>query len=214
MDRFITSYDNITIWQLSKVSLPEVARFVVNENYKHHKKCKSDISDFSKDYSEILKEERDFFEYSSVIVAKDDSGCIVGCIRVTNWNKNPHELPLIKIWGSEIVCIQNLVNSYHHIWHVGRFAVVREYGNNGRLFKLLMLYAISPIFQYGKGILLAEADEKLFRVMKALQIDVLPLSKGREYIGSMTIPMMVTKDGLTKFMLKNVYMVFDIRFDQ
>ena len=76
-----------------------------------------------------------------------------------------------------------------------------------------MLYAISPIFQHSQGVLLAEADEKLLRVMKALKIDVQPLSKGKEYIGSMTIPMMVTKEGLTEFMLRNVFMAFDVRFD-
>ncbi|WP_278566101.1 hypothetical protein [Prevotella melaninogenica] len=108
---------------------------------------------------------------------------------------------------------QKLLNSYYHLWHIGRFAIKQEYGNNGKLFKLLMLYAISPIFQYKEGVLLAEADEKLLRVMKILRIDAHPLSKGKEYIGSVTIPMMVTKEGLMEFMLNNVSMAFDIRFD-
>ena len=29
----------------------------------------------------------------------------------------------------------------------------------------------------------------------------------------MTIPMMVTKEGLTEFLLRNVFMAFDVRFD-
>lgn len=213
MDRFITSYENITLWQIERASLPEVARFVVNENYKHHKSEKTDIRNFSKDYSSVLVEEDAFFEYSSTIVAKNKFGCVVGAIRITNWNNNPHMLPLTKIFGDGIVNPQELLNSYHHLWHVGRFAIKQEYGNTGKLFKLLMLYAISPIFQYSQGVLLAEADEKLLRVMKALRIDAHPLSQGKEYIGSMTIPMMVTKEGLTEFMLRNIFMVFDVRFD-
>lgn len=51
MDRFITSYENITLWQIARASLPAVARFVVNENYKHHKSGKIDIRSFSKDYT-------------------------------------------------------------------------------------------------------------------------------------------------------------------
>lgn len=213
MDRFITSYENITLWQIARASLPEIARFVVSENYKHHKGGKTDIRSFSKDCSSVLTEEDAFFEYSSTIVAKDKIGGVVGAIRITNWNDNPHMLPLIKIFGDEIVNPKELLDSYHHLWHVGRFAIKQEYGNNGKLFKLLMLYAISPIFQHRQGVLLAEADEKLLRVMKALRIDARSLSKGKEYIGSMTIPMMVTKEGLTEFLLRNVFMAFDVRFD-
>ena len=213
MDRFITSYENITLWQIARASLPAVARFVVNENYKHHKSGKIDIRSFSKDYTSVLTEEDAFFEYSSTIVAKNQFGGIVGAIRITHWNDNPHTLPLIKIFGDEIVDPQELLNSYHHLWHVGRFAIRQEYGNNGKLFKMLMLYAISPIFQHRQGVLLAEADEKLLRIMKALRIDVKSLSEGKEYIGSITIPMMVTKEGLTEFMLRNLFMAFDVRFD-
>lgn len=213
MDKFITSYDNITLWQVTRASLPSIARFVVEENYKHHKGEAIKVSDSSSEYTSILREEESFFDYSSIIVAKNNSGSIVGAIRVTNWNNNPHTLPLIKIFGNKIVSPKKLIESYHHLWHIGRFAIRREYGNTGKLFKLLMLYAISPIFQHSQGVLLAEADEKLLRVMKALKIDVQPLSKGKEYIGSMTIPIMVTKEGLTEFMLRNVFMAFDVRFD-
>ena len=85
MDRFIASYENITLWQTARASLPEVARFVVNENYKHHKKGNIDIRSFSKDYTSVLTEEDDFFKYSSIIVAKNEFGDIVGAIRITNW---------------------------------------------------------------------------------------------------------------------------------
>lgn len=37
MDRFITNYENITLWQMARASFPKVAKFVVKENYKHHK---------------------------------------------------------------------------------------------------------------------------------------------------------------------------------
>ena len=103
MDRFITSYDNITLWQVTRASLPSIARFVVEENYKHHKGEAIKVSDSSSEYTSILMEEESFFDYSSIIVAKNNSGSIVGAIRVTKWNDNPHTLPLIKIFGNKIV---------------------------------------------------------------------------------------------------------------
>lgn len=60
----------------------------------HHKGKEFDIHCFSKDYYSILTEEEAYFEYSSTIVAKNDLGCIVGAIRITNWNDNPHTLPI------------------------------------------------------------------------------------------------------------------------
>lgn len=48
-------------------------------------------------------EEEAFFEYSSTIIAKNKLGVIVGAIRINHWNNNPHMLPLVKIFGNEIV---------------------------------------------------------------------------------------------------------------
>ncbi|WP_373810685.1 hypothetical protein [Porphyromonas macacae] len=39
MDRFITKFEEITLWQLSKESLFSLAKFVVDENYIHHQKA-------------------------------------------------------------------------------------------------------------------------------------------------------------------------------
>ena len=47
--------------------------------------------------------------------------------------------------------------------------------------------------------------------MKALRIDARPLSQDKEHICSMIIPVMVTKEGLTEFMLRNVVMAFHFR---
>ena len=79
---------------------------------------------YQKTYISVLMEEEAFFEYSSTIIAKNKLGVIVGAIRINHWNNNPHMLPLVKIFGNEIVNPQELLHSYHHLWHVGRFAIL------------------------------------------------------------------------------------------
>ncbi|SUB77047.1 Uncharacterised protein [Porphyromonas macacae] len=213
MDRFITKFEEITLWQLSKESLFSLAKFVVDENYIHHQKVGDNKETYVEEYQMIFTEESIFFDYSSIVVAKDNAGSIVGSIRVMNWNLNPNTIPLMKLFGENLINKIKLKEEYEHIWHVGRFAVQKAYKDKVKLFKLLMLYAISPVFRHDRGVLLAEADEKLLRVMRAMKIDVQLLSEGKEYIGSKTIPMMVTKNGLSEFMLNNVAMAFDLRFD-
>lgn len=158
MDRFISSYDNATLRQIVRASLPVVTSFVVNKNYKHHKNEEVDHCVLSKDYIYGLMEGEAFIEYSSIIVAKNKLGVVVGAIRITHRNNNPRMLPLVKIFGNEIVNSQQLMLAYHHIWHVGCFVIHQEYSSHGKFCKFVILYAISTIFQSKLGVLLAEAD--------------------------------------------------------
>ena len=214
MDRYITTYETFSLWQITEISsLPSVARFVLEENYKHHKGKVGTDALSSREYDAILMEEEELFSYSKIIVAKNSSEGIVGSIRVTYWKDNPHTLPLVKIFGDDTVQIRDLLESYHHLWHVGRFAVMQGVGGNGNLFKLLMFCAISPMFQYRQGVLLAEADERLLHVMRALRIDARALAAGKEYICSMTIPIMVSQEGLRYFMLRHLGQFSSLRLE-
>ena len=214
MDRFITNYEGVSLWQATRSTVSDIVQFVIDENYKHHQGGVTHDDVYLKETFSVLMEELEMFDYSSTIIARDFMGEIVGVIRTTHWNNNPHKLPMQILFGEDIVTPSDLIACYQHLWHIGRFAVKQEYSNKGVLFKLLMLYAISPIFKYREGVLLAETDAKLLRVMQALSIEARPLSTGREYIGSLTIPMMATKAGLTPFLLNNISMAFDLHFEE
>lgn len=213
MSRYITNYENISLWQMSEEELPELSKFVIEENYKHHQPQMSLDRNSEAEFLSVLKEEKAFYRYSSVIVAKDENDNMVGAIRTTSWNKNPHTIPLVRLFGEHLVDTTQLISQYHHIWHIGRFAIKKEFSNSGRLFKLLMLYAISPIFRYNNGVILAESDARLLRVMQAMRIQATPLAEGKEYIGSMTLPILITKDGLSEFLLNNISIAFNVELN-
>ena len=216
--KFIANFKELTLWQASRNELPEVAAFVVRENYVHHTGrtmgldyCRYKGSPYYNEYISVLEEEKKHFEYSISIVVRNQTGTIVGAIRVMKWDEDPNEITLTKLFGADIVSKSNLLANYKHVWHVGRFAVCKDCEEKVNLFRLLMVYAISPIFQYEDGVLLAEIDERLLRVMRLMKIQAEDLTRGVEYLGSVTIPVMITKLGLQDFLLENLSFALNLR---
>ena len=203
MDRFITSHENYSIWQLSESGLFDLARFVVIENYKHHQ-AQSDHTVINDDeIQQVYNEEVCFFDHSKIFVAKNNRNEIVGAIRVMKWNRQD-ELPITKLFGISALNEISPEDSDQHIWHIGRFAVSSNLGRYGiSLFKILMMYAVAPICKHEKGIMFAECDSKLFKTVNLLGIKAIALDEGIEYLGSVTIPMYATRDGMMEFVIRN-----------
>lgn len=49
MSRYITNYENLSLWQMSEEELPELSKFVIEENYKHHQPQMYSDRNFSED---------------------------------------------------------------------------------------------------------------------------------------------------------------------
>lgn len=199
MDRFIASHENYSIWQLSESGLIDLAKFVVMEYYKHHKKHEVENSLSKEEVWQVYSEELQFFKLSRIYVARDIRNEIIGAIRVMEWN-GKDELPITKLFGITNLKEISPDDSDAHIWHIGRFAVCSDLGRAGIiLFKVLMMYAIAPICRYEKGIMFAECDCKLFNTVNKLGLKAIALNSGIEYLGSVTIPMYATRDGMVEF---------------
>lgn len=202
MCNFITSYDNYSIWQLSENGLMELAEFVVLENYKHHTAGRFN-DDFHSEVASVYNEEMRYFSRSRVFVAKNDQGAIIGAIRLMNWNKK-EILPIQSIFEIQNLCDISPEDGNTAVWHMGRLAVSTAIGRYGLiLFKLLLLYAMYPICDEERGIVFAECDSKLLRTMLLMGIQVKTLGESIEYLGSETIPVYATRDGLVDFFNKN-----------
>ena len=130
MDRFITNYEGVSLWQATRSTVSDIVQFVIDENYKHHQGGVTHDDVYLKETFSVLMEELEMFDYSSTIIARDFMGEIVGVIRTTHWNNNPHKLPMQILFGEDIVTPSDLIACYQHLWHVGRFAIRQEYGNN------------------------------------------------------------------------------------
>ncbi|WP_299884002.1 hypothetical protein [uncultured Lacinutrix sp.] len=176
-----------------------LSEFVVTENFKHHS---NNIlpKDYENDVKSIYKEEMNYLKNSEIFVAKNDEGDILGSIRTLKWNY-VDVLPLQKIFGiNPLLAIGDI--SLNEIWHIGRFAIKKEV-KDINLFKKLMVCAISPICSNKGNIAFAECDSKLLRVLSLLGIKTNVIGESINYLGSETIPISMTYDGLIGFYNEN-----------
>ena len=56
MDKLILKTDNVTLWILSKENLPQLAAFIVDQNYRNNKGQSVDREMLDKEYETILQE--------------------------------------------------------------------------------------------------------------------------------------------------------------
>ena len=202
MDNIISTYYDYSICKLSFDELNELAEFVVSENYKHHKKQSYSMMSLRNEIDEVLKDEILFYGSSHIIVVRNKQDRIVGTIRLMKWDGRV-ELPITKFFGINPKDLS--INSSNTIvWHMGRFAVSSEIKDcRNELFRLLIFYALAPICRVKDSILLAECDSKLLHVASYLGLNVIALDEGKEILGSTTIPMYATRDGMTEFIMNN-----------
>ena len=197
MKNLIAKNKDYCIYRVGKEYLNELAKFVVKENYKHHKACETG-ENVSEEVKSIYEEELSLAKASQIYIVENNNDQMIGCIRVTKWDKKSF-LPIHKIFNiNPLDYIEETKNT--SFWHIGRFAI-DSYANISTisLFKILMMYAIYPIYQEQDGYMIAEVDSKLLRVINLLGMDTVRLSDGIHYLGSETIPVYAGKEGLSKF---------------
>jgi hypothetical protein len=184
--------------------LTELAKFVVEENFSHH--CEDvTTTELVNDTQEVYDEELNYFKDSEIFVAKDFSGNIQGSIRVIKWDYKVM-LPIQKIFDIDPLSVLNYSEKLSSVWHIGRFATRKDIKDR-TLFKRLMVCAIAPICEQKNGVALAECDSKLLRIMNLLGIKTDIIGKSVNYLGSETIPIAMSYDGLKEFYYKNKYLV-------
>lgn len=198
MEKLVYANGLYNIWQLTeRKCLQELAEFVVKENYKHHvgKRPYECIKD---EINSVYQEELQYIENSTIFVVRDNTGKIVGSIRVFKWDRKKI-LPIQKIFGINPLEAIYAESDYSY-WHIGRFAIDSFAGiPTLTLFKQLMVYAVHPIVSDSKSYMIAESDSKLLKVMSALGIDITLLGNSIYYLASETIPICSSKQGLFSF---------------
>ena len=188
--------------KLQENQMYNLAEFVVQENFKHHSESNLPRN-YKKDVSDICKEELDYYKNAKVFVSKDEYGAILGTIRVLQWNFTD-VLPLQKIFGiNPLLVIKN--PNVNNIYHIGRFAIKKGVRDIS-LLKKLMVNAIAPICEHKDNIAFAECDSKLLRILNILGIKTDIIGESIEYLGSETIPIAMSYDGLIDFYVKNLHL--------
>ena len=198
MKQFVGHYGNYCIFKVGSDYLYKIAEFVVKANYNHHTRNVFPI-ELEEEIEAIYQEELRCISSSQIFLVENNDGQMIGCIRVMKWDM-VNELPIQKIFKINPLKSIDNINPTASIWHIGRFAVDSCANvSSVSLFKQLMVYAITPICQEKDSYMVAECDCKLLRVMGLLGIDTVRLGNGIHYLGSETIPVYSTRNGLLNF---------------
>lgn len=195
--------EHINFYSLSNKNLYELAEFVVAENFSHHEDH-SHTEEFKAEVEDIYHEEKSF-KNSKIFVSRDLDNKINGSIRVLKWN-HTDILPLEKLF--RITPSDVIKNKKTNIWHIGRFAIKKGIDKTGfGIFKTLMAHAINEVCQNKNSVAIAECDAKLLKVLKLMGIEAITLAESIHYLGSETIPVLLTYNGLKKFLDKNYHLI-------
>ncbi|NIF07737.1 hypothetical protein F3J23_20120 [Chryseobacterium sp. Tr-659] len=195
--------EQFNFYSLGSKNLYELAKFVVTENFSHHEDH-SNTEKFKTEVDSIYNEEKAFKE-SKIFVSRDNDDKINGSIRVLKWNQTD-VLPLEKLF--HINPSSFIKSKATDIWHIGRFAIKKGIDKTGfGIFKTLMAYAINEVCQNENSVAIAECDAKLLKVLKLMGIEAITLAEPIHYLGSETIPVMLTYNGLKKFLDKNYHLI-------
>lgn len=190
--------------KLHKNQLLDLAEFIVTENFNHH----SDNlpKDYKSDVQDIYQEELKFYENSHVLSTRDQEGSITGAIRVLKWNFID-ELPIQKIFGINPLLAIHQPN-VNDIYHIGRFAVKKGV-NDLNLFKRLLAFVAKLICNNKGNLAFAEIDSKLLRLLHLMGVKTMVIGESINYLGSETIPIMMTYDGVINFYNKYKHLIDD-----
>lgn len=198
---------NITQSYLERLELnqlSELAKFVVEENFNHH--CEEvTVQEIADDTAAVYNEELNYFKDSEIFIAKDSSGNIQGSIRVIKWDYK-EKLPIQKMFDIDPLHVLDYSQNISSVWHIGRFATRRNIKDK-TLFRRLMVCAIAPICEQKNGVAFAECDSKLLRIMSLLGIKAEIIGDSINYLGSETIPISMSYEGLKDFYFNNKYLV-------
>lgn len=189
--------------KLNSTQIFDLAKFVVDENFSHH--ADNNLpEEYANDIKSICNEEAKYYNDSEIYVSKNDLGSISGAIRVLKWNYID-ELPIQKIFGiNPLLALRS--PKINDIYHIGRFAISKT-TTDKNLFKKLMVLAITPICKEEGNIAFAECDSKLLRILNLLGIKTHVIGDSIEYLGSETIPVAMTSEGLMNFYNKYKHLV-------
>lgn len=188
---------------LNKNILFDLAKFIVEENYKHH-----DIYNMQTSKNEMYSicQEEEAFNNSKIFITRDNFNSIIGSIRIVEWNSTDI-LPIEKLFG---INVKKIEENNHKVWHIGRFAIRKGADQKGfNVFKTLMVLALNEVCENENSIVLAECDAKLLRILKLLGLEAEVLADSINYLGSETIPVMFSYGSLKSFVNKNQHLLYE-----
>lgn len=209
MKELVKEFDAFSVWKITqKNELEKLSRLVIAVNYKHHLNQTTYPEDeFQKVYSEDILA----FADSNFYAVYNNLDEIIAAIKCQKWD-NSMVLSIEKDFKVNLTYfIHGLNFQPFEIFHIGRFVIDQDKIRKNtslrkkriNILKLLMYYALLPVFKNQTNIFFCECDEKLFSKLNFLGLYPQRIGPPKEYMGSKTIPVCCDYNGIKDFFYQN-----------
>lgn len=194
MKELVKKCEVFSFWKITgKAELEKLSRLVIDVNYKHHlnQNCYPS-SEFEKVYKEDIQALPDSWFYAIF----DNKNEMFASVKCQKW-KNSTKLAIEKDFRVDLrYFVHGLNFQPKEIFHIGRFVIDQDKIRKSRrlrqkrlvILKLLMYYALLPVFSNESNIFFCEYDERLFPKLNLLGLYPQIIGSPTEYLGSKTIP--------------------------
>lgn len=205
MKKPVETFKEFTLCQITdKKELNEISQLVVKVNYSQHLNQQLyPLEELAKIYQEDLMALSNSIFYAIY----DKHSEIIAAVKCQKCNQNV----VLAIEKDFNVDLRYFINGMDfkpgNIFHIGRFVVdqykIRKNSDLRQkrltILKLLMYYALKPVFEHSTNIFFCECDEKLFSKLNLLGLYPKIIGASKEYLGSKTIPIYCDHNGITEF---------------
>ena len=213
MDKLLNDFKNYSLHLLSKDNVPSLSRFILRVNNQVHMGTNTIIY---KDLPKTIDVDKDSYSTSFFYVVKNKKNEIIGSIKAQRWDRKS-KLPIEDDFDIKIDEVVNNMNyNPYEIWHIGRFAIDQQMIRKDpdlckhriTILKLLLVNAFQHICTHRNNIALAECDKKLFDKLKLMQINSSQIGESKTYLGSETVPIFNTANGVHEFVKINQHLTY------
>ena len=205
MKDLIKNFDAFSVWRIvEKTELKKLSNLVIDVNYKHHLNQHSfPHEELNKIYLEDVTSLPDSRFYA-IYDGKDE---IIAAVKCQKWNYST----VLAIEKDFMVDLKYFIHGLNfepwEVFHIGRFVIDQDKIRKNKdlsqkrltILKLLMYYALLPVFENSSNIFFCECDEKLYSKLNLLGLYPKIIGSPKVYIGSKTIPIYCDHHGIEKF---------------
>jgi hypothetical protein len=209
MKELVKNFNTFSVCKITgKMELEKLSKLVISVNYKHHlNQHFYPHNEFKKIYQEDIKALGDSVFYAIY----DDKDEIFASVKCQKWN-HVAVLAIEKDFNVDLrYFIHGLGFQPREVFHIGRFVIDQDKirkskslrQNRLHILKLLMYFAMLPVYSNKSNIFFCECDEKLFTKLNFLGLFPQIIGEPIEYMGSKTIPIYCDYNGIKNFFNQN-----------
>ena len=205
MKVLVKNFDAFSIWRIiGKTELKKLSSLVIDVNYKHHLNQHSFPQE---ELKKIYLEDVASLPDSRFYAIYDGKGEIIAAVKCQKWNYST----VLAIEKDFMVDLKYFIHGLNfeprEVFHIGRFVIDQDKIRKNKdlnqkrltILKLLMYYALLPVFENSSNIFFCECDEKLYSKLNFLGLYPKIIGSPKVYIGSKTIPIYCDHYGIEKF---------------